>query len=144
MNFTQNWLDFLRADLKKIGITLPELPDELLPQYYLAILQKIKTAAEQGLELSPAQLRTLDDIDAMLAAEKLARACLAEIAANQAYIAAHEQEIHKLLLQQCPELTEEKYQIYLNWSTWDECEMVFEFVESKVGLRERLKLKLNS
>ena len=123
---------------------MPSLPDEVLPQYYLAILQKLKYSQEQGQTLTIEQLRTVEDLEAMLEAEKLANKCLQEILANQSYIQTNELEIRRLLLNQCPELAEEEHRIYLNWSTWDECEMVFEFVKSRIGLRERLKLKLNA
>lgn len=141
MNFTQDWLTFLRSDLDKIGIEVPTMPDELLPQYYLAILSKIKSAAEQGIQLSALQMRTIDNPQELLTADKLAQKCLLEIAANQDYVREHEAEIRKLLLKQCPELIEEDHRIYLSWSSWDECEMVFEFVKSRIGLREKLKLK---
>lgn len=142
MNFTQDWLLFLRADLQKIGIELPTLPDAILPQYYLAILHKLKSAQENGLSLTIEELRTVEDVEAMLSAEKLAAKCLQEIAANQQYITDNETEIRRLLIKQCPELDEEAHRIYLSWSAWDECEMVFEFVKSRIGLRERLKLRL--
>ena len=141
MNFTQDWLSFLRSDLTKIGIEVPTMPDELLPQYYLAILSKIRSAAAQGIQLSALQLRTIDEPQELIAADQLAQKCLLEIAANQNYIREHEAEIRKLLLKQCPELVEEDHRIYLSWSSWDECEMVFEFVKSRIGLREKLKLR---
>lgn len=142
MNFIQDWIIFLRADLKKIGIELPTLPDDLLPQYYLAILNKLKAAAEQGVQLTSLQMRTLENPQELIDAEKLSQKCLQEITANQSYIQENEIEIRHLLINQCPELSDEEHRVFLNWSTWDECEMVFEFVKSRIGLRERLKLKL--
>ena len=79
----------------------------------------------------------------MAAAGELALKCQQEIAANESYIKENEQLIHNSLLKQCPELTDEEYTIFLNWQTWDECELVWEFSESKIALKEKLKLRLN-
>lgn len=143
MNFITDWIIFLRNDLETIGLKTEAIPQELIPQYYLAVLDKLKYSQERKLTLSLSELGLLDELTVMTAAGDLANKCRQEILANETYLKNHEQSIHNSLLKQCPELQDEPYIICLKWKTWDECELVWQFTESKIALKELLKLKLN-
>ena len=143
MNFIADWINFLRNDLTATGINHEHIPAELIPQYYLAVLDKLKWSRDNNIALDISTLSSLNDVSIMAAAGELALKCQQEIVANESYIKENEQLIHNSLLKQCPELTDEKYTIFLNWQTWDECELVWEFSESKIALKEKLKLRLN-
>lgn len=142
MNFVNDWIKFLRNDLAVIGINSEPIPHDIIPQYYLAVLDKLKLHQENNLLCDISTLANLTDVSVMAAAGELANKCLQEIIANENYIRQNQQLILKSLLNQCPELTNEKYTIYLKWQTWEEFELIWEFTESKIALKEKLKLKL--